>query len=66
MKSIPSALKEPPKDLSSQINYEINNLDKLKFGQNKGKILSGKILTAITEKGSVPAYSLVLSLNQFF
>ena len=55
VKSIPSALKETPKDLSSQIAYEINDLGKLKQGQNKGKILSGKILSAITEKGSVPA-----------
>lgn len=55
VKSIPSALKEPPKDLSSQIHYEINSLDNLKSGQNKGKILAGKILTAITDKGSVPA-----------
>jgi len=55
VKNIPSALKEPPRDLSTKINYEINNLESLKLGQNKGKILSAKILAALTEKGAVPA-----------
>ena len=53
MKSI--NILEPPKDLWKKINCEISNLESLKLGQNNGKILSAKILAALTEKGAVPA-----------
>ncbi len=53
VKSIPWALKYPPKGLDN-LNYQISRLGDLVEGLNKGKILSCKFTNFITKKDDVP------------